>query len=367
MNGIRLRLTGLNFGQLFNRLKREDVSTQSVKRIDSRTLEVALEMSDYLKVKDYLHKFYKVEKIGYTGKRQFRNLLTQNIGYLIGIFIFAVFAIFSSSFVWQIEICGLETTPKNEIISALKTHNIAVGKTFNADITSIENQLLIELPTIADISIEKRGTTIVVSVSEKLVFSPTEFDPIISEYTGVIKSINISIGTSTVSAGDFVQKGDILVQPFIRSNDGNNISVRPVARIEFESQAVGVACVAKREAKLTYTGKTVKRSYYRIGKLKLSSIKQDKPFEFCEKVVYNKCVSKNCFLPIYLVTVEYREFNVEYIDHTFDQVKQRLIDESLANAQRNVVGEAGECNTQIMEVAGLYFATSTIMFTAIQT
>ena len=125
--------------------------------------------------------------------------------------------------------------------------------------------------------------------------------------------------------------------------------------------------MAKREAKLTYTGKTVKRSYYKIGKFQLSSIKQDKPFEFCEKVVYNKCVSRNCFLPLYLVTVEYREFNVEYIEHTFDQIKDRLVSESIANAQANLSGEAGECETQIVEVAGLYFATSTIIYTATQT
>ena len=365
MNGIRIRVTGLNLHNLFQRAKRDNISFYLTKSITNKTIEFSLDIQDYNKLKSYLDKFYKVQIIKRNGRLAIRELLVRNIGLVVGVFIMVLVAILSTQFVWKIEIYGLENTSRQTIIDALNKHSVRVGGSFNQDITTLENELLQELDSVADISILRKGTTIVVSVSEKLQFSPTTFDPIYSQYNGTITNIELSSGTSCVSVGDFVLKGDQLVLPFILDNMGREVSVRPVARITINAQVTAVSSCAQQEKVLRYTGKEETRSYYKLGKIKLSNIKNGKPFDFCEKIVYNQIVSRG-IIPLYKITITYKEYSIEYINHTLESVKQKLIDESVSLASQSVCGEIINTDSTIVTIAGIYYANTTITFVAIQ-
>ncbi|MBO4936859.1 MAG: sporulation protein YqfD [Clostridia bacterium] len=362
MSGIRLRITGLNFQHFFARARRENVGILSTKRIDTKTLEITLALADYPRIKDYLYKFFKVETIGYTGRRAIKPLIVKNIGLVIGIFIAILGALLSTQFVWRIEVYGLEATSRTTIITALDAHNVREGHSFNADITSLENSLLQQLDTIADISITKRGTTIIVSVSEKLVFSPTTFDPMYSDYTGIVQSIELSSGTLAVNSGDFVHKGDPLVLPFILDNDGREVSVRPVAKVTIMAQVTGVSSVASREKVITYTGREEIRSYYQLGKIKLKNTKTAKPFDFCDKIVYNQTITNGNLLPLYKVSIVYREYKIDYIERKLADIEKVITQESVAKAEQQVIGDAMTKETKVIEIADIYYATTTMTF-----
>src|SRR5699024_8221798 len=58
------------------------------------------------------------------------------------------------------------------------------------------------------------------------------FQPIVSDYDGMITHINLIQGTPNVKVGDIVQKGDVLVYPYVADGEGQVMPVLPRAEIK---------------------------------------------------------------------------------------------------------------------------------------
>ena len=126
--------------------------------------------------------------------------------------------VFSSSLVWDIRVEGNEKITDSEIVVALGEKGFQIGDFwFKLDLDKIEADLLDSNEKISWVNINRRGTVAYIKLLEKEETDKEEpkadrgYTNIIANCDCVIEEITVKSGTSVVSPGDVVKKGDILV------------------------------------------------------------------------------------------------------------------------------------------------------------
>ncbi len=125
---------------------------------------------------------------------------------IILLFIFGI-----SNFIWNIEIIGNTTIPKEEIIQELNDNGLKIGiLKQKVDSKEIINNIRLQRNDIAWIGINITGTNAIVEIVEADVkpeiVDENEYCNIVSDKDGVITKINVQNGTALVKEGDIVKK-----------------------------------------------------------------------------------------------------------------------------------------------------------------
>ncbi len=333
---MKYDLTGYNADNLIKTLINRKVKIYNLK-IKSRTqLSFEVDDKDCSKVKRYIANFKF--KQSFTKFKKLPRFLLANLGLVLGIFIGSIFFVFSSAFTWQIQVFGTVELSKSDIIKVLKQNNVKVGKINLISSEEIESILLNNYDRIAQVSVIKEGTAIIINLSEKLVYNEMEFQPIVAKSSGIITNINIITGTTNVKIGDFVNKGDVLVLPFNINADGTKVNVKPLAEISAKMFIVGKTEVNKVETKLVRTGKSKKSYQYKLKNLNLFSSKIKNSFALFETVVYNEHISG--LIPFNRKVTVFYELEPVQIENDLTLKKQENEQNSLNLARQNMF--AGE-------------------------
>ena len=130
------------------------------------------------------------------------------IGLLLTLFL-VIFGV--SNFVWNIEIIGNTTIPKEELLEQLNEYGLTLGKLKNEVKTKeIISQMRLHRDDIAWVGIKSVGTNMIVEVVEADkkpdIIDENEYCSIVSEKEGRITKINVQNGTALVKVGDIVTK-----------------------------------------------------------------------------------------------------------------------------------------------------------------
>ena len=339
---MKYELKGYNADNLIKTLVAKRVELYNIE-IKSRT-ELCFEIDDkhIKKVKRYIKNFKYKQSL--TKFKKLPSIFLVNLGLILGCFIGSIFYIFSSAFTWQIQVFGTEQLCKADIIKVLKENNIQTGKINLISSEEIESILLNNYDRIAQVSVIKQGTAIVINLSEKLVYIEEEFKPIKAVANGIITEIKIITGTTNIKVGDYVNKGDILVLPFNLNTNGEKVSVKPLAEIKAKMFVVGKTELNKVETKLVRTGKTVKINQYKIRNLNLFSSKIKNSFALFETVVYNENISG--LIPFNREVTVFYELKPKQVEFNLLENKEKIEQESLFLARKNLIaGEILEENT----------------------
>lgn len=136
-----------------------------------------------------------------------------------GLFFGAVFCVVVlfvlSNFIWIIEVDGNQKTQTNEILSVCKEMNIHIGipkRKINSGVQS--QKLLLNCPELSWASLNVEGSVLTVNVTER---KDSEKDKIKlpsnlkASQDGIIEKLDIVSGNPTVSVGQTVSKGEVLV------------------------------------------------------------------------------------------------------------------------------------------------------------
>lgn len=116
-----------------------------------------------------------------------------------------------SNFIWNIEITGITTINKEEIIESLTNDGLKVG-TLKSKINTKEiiNKLRLQRSDIAWVGIHLKGTNAIVEIVEADkkpdIIDENEYCNIISDKDGIVTKINVQNGTALVKEGDIVKK-----------------------------------------------------------------------------------------------------------------------------------------------------------------
>lgn len=330
---MKYDLTGYNADNLIKTLVSKKVKIYNLE-IKSRTeLSFEIDDKDVKKVKRYISNF-KFQK-SFTKLKKLPAIMLANLGLILGVFIGSILFVFASAFTWQIQVFGTEELSTNDIINVLKNNNVKVGKINLISSEEIETILLNNYDRIAQVSVIKEGTSIIINLSEKLVYNEVEFQAITAKASGIITDINIVTGTTNVKVGDFVNKGDILVLPFNVNADGTKVNVKPLAEISAKMFIVGKSELNKIETQLVRTGKSIKTYQYKFKNLNLFSGKTKNSFALFETVVYNENISG--LLPLNRDVSVIYELEQVQIENNLAESKQKVEQNSLNLARENLL------------------------------
>ena len=122
----------------------------------------------------------------------------------------------TSTYVWNIEIVGLENIEKNGLLVQLKEEGIDIGKRKNSiDTKKVISNIRLKREDISWMSIDMKGTNIIVTIVEAEkkpeIINENEYCNIIAKEKGIITKITADTGTLVAKVGDIVEKGDDLI------------------------------------------------------------------------------------------------------------------------------------------------------------
>lgn len=158
------------------------------------------------------------------------------IGVLVGAFVFALVVVVLSSFVWTIDVVGLETVSYSALMNTLRENGLYVG-TFKpkASFTVISRDTMLDIEDIGWMSINVLGTHASVEIKEKAKI------PQVDDYRvpanvkakcdGLILSINTMQGEALFEKGSAVVKDQMLVTSVVEDNLGRVKLVRADAQV----------------------------------------------------------------------------------------------------------------------------------------
>jgi len=333
---MKYDLTGYNLDNLIKILVQKKVKIYNLNFKSRTNLTFEIDDCDVKKVKRYIKNFKF--KQSFTKLKKLPSIMLANLGVILGCFIGSIFFIFASAFTWQIQVFGMEELSKSDIINVLEQNNVKTGKINLISSEEIENILLNNYDRIAQVSVIKQGTAIIINLSEKLVYKEEEFQPILAKSAGVITNIKVITGTTNVKVGDFVNVGDVLVLPFNLNSNGEKVSVKPHAEIQAKMFIIGKSELKKNEIKLVRTGNIKKEYIYKFKNFNLFSGKDKNSFALFETVVYNENVSD--LVPLSREVRVCYELCETQIENNLAEKQQENEEISLNSARKNLV--AGE-------------------------
>ena len=360
---VRIKVIGYNLDQLINKLQNNNIVIYNIERAENNVMFFSINFKALNKVKPLL-KNYEYH-IKYLGVANFKTWLKTNLAIILVVPIAVVLMVFSTQFTWKINIYGAEDDLNTQVIQILKDNDIAVGKFLPKDNKQIEQILLKQLPNVAQVSCITRGTSLIINISKKLVYTPESYEPIRAKFNGIVTSFSLVSGTMAVNIGDFVNKGDILVYPFTLNKAGEQVSVQPIAEIKAKAYIVGNSKLSASNIELLRTGKTYTTSSISILNKNLFSKKSSKPFDIYETSVYNEYISS--VLPIVKTKVTYYELDYVIVNYDLVAEKSRIEQESIDLAYINLPSnsEILDEKTTSLVINDTLYSTTTLTISTI--
>ena len=189
--------------------------------------------------------------------------------FAVGMAAFIALLYILSTFVWQVKIEGETAISHQQILQVAREEGIYplrwAPKLQGPE--QLAGKLVARLPDAAWVGVEKRGTTIVISVvdatkpDDGIAEGPSD---LVAKYDAVITHISAESGRPLVARHDRVKKGQVLVSGWI----GDEISGKAVASkgtikgLVWHEVQIASPLTRKQHA---YTGAANKRSYWVIG------------------------------------------------------------------------------------------------------
>ena len=352
-----INLKGVNIDRLLLNLNSKNIKLKNLKRKSHTELDFFISKSDYLSIEKYL-KDFDIQIVD-VGVKKIKAVAWSLIAVWLSIPIMVLCAFVCSNYIWKIEVNGLNKISRQQLNEILLEENVKVGSKKNLSVDKLEKALLSH-GEFAQVSCYYRGTTLFINLSEKLVFSPPEYEPIRANYNGIILDYTLKKGTINFIKGEFVKEGDILVYPYIYDKHGNKIKVEPDCEIKAKIYLNSTKTLHQKEIILSPSGKVKKHTNILFNNKKFS-YKKVQPFVFYEIKVYNKYISS--VLPFIKQTVLYYELVEKEKVNDLIALTPELELESKTECESLIKDEfemiSSSTNSQIID--NILFATTTIV------
>ncbi|NLY86403.1 MAG: sporulation protein YqfD [Tissierellia bacterium] len=329
---VIIRVEGLTLERLLNLAANHDIYLWDVKRINNIVLEMKSTTRGFKELKKIVKKVgCRVEIIGKTGFPFLLMKLKERKMWAAGFLLFWTIIFFLSSIIWKIDIIGNEQTPREEIISLLKSNNITTGKIkYSLDKESIKDLLLENYDYFSFVSVNIKGTKLTIEVKEQDL-PPEMVDKnypchIVAKKKGVIVKVVPKNGKAVVEKGKVVNPGEILISGIITSElGGETLLVHAEGEVLALTRYSSIVRepIVKNEEK--FTGRVFTQKGIKIGDKGIQFMKGEIPFENYREFVEEKSIINlekyDIDFPIKIVNHEYREVELREVKQNIDYLK----------------------------------------------
>lgn len=331
-NLSKVRIKGLNQERTISKIAKES-NLYNLNRIEKSISEFEVKNSDLKKVRSqFQSQGFEVEILSNNGFSPFLKRFCGNLGVLIAIVVSFVVYILQFGIIWQVKVFGTEVLNNNEITSYI-SQNFSKFKG-EIDTKQVEISLKENFKRISSVSVSIQGQSMVININES--FYPPEmegnFSAIYSDVDCKIVDVDLIQGTLAVAKGDIVQKGDILVYPYIIDSQGEKRDVKPEASIKAEVWLIGEIEHSDSYYQTYRTGKVLECNVISLFGLNIYSNTPKCDFESFECEESQDYLSKNNVLPLVLHKKIYFETKTELIEKSFEEVKEQKLQEAKQKA-----------------------------------
>lgn len=264
------------------------------------------------------------------------DLLKRKI-FIAGLILTVAFWIWSSHFIWDIDLVGNYQITEDIFDSFLKEESVYIGMPKNRlDIGLLEKQIRRQFSQITWTSVKLTGTRLEISIKEndapiiKEERKESSGRDLKSEYGGTIISMIVRNGVPMAKIGDTVEAGQLLVDGKVPvyNEDG---TIREYQYVDADADIILEHTITERETldswyiKKEYTGRSKKKYYLHIGN-KQWKLPENRPFFTYDTIIKESrpLILEKLSIPVYGVVCTHREYqNVEY-DYSRKEAEELL-------------------------------------------
>lgn len=307
----------------------------NIKREKSTFLYANVGIKDFKKLKEIARKTKC--KISIKEKKGFPFTLNKHRKrkiFLILLIAFFITLFVLANFIWNIEVVGTKNISKEEILEILKENGLSTGMLKNkVDTQKIINSIRLNRDDIAWVGIGITGTNATVKIVEAdlkpEIIDENDYCNIVSEKEGLIVKVTAKNGTPLVKKDDVVKKGSILIAGYI---EGKYTGTRYV---HSEGEVLAKVWYSKKnklelqKQEYKQTGKVEPKYSIRIKNFVINLYKTLPNFENYDTIIEEKKLKifSNFYLPIEIIKNTYYETELQEIEYTQEQAKEKLIQE----------------------------------------
>ncbi len=341
---VVIRVEGLSLEKFINLAISKGILLWGIKRIHYTAFTASVSIAGFRRLHSVTRKVrchVRIqEKRGFpfvVHRYQHRKML------LIGMFMFVVLLYGFSSFIWTVDVEGLETVSPQRIVDELATLGVRPGMYKRGiNILAIENKMRTNIPEVSWFSLEIRGARAIARIAEA-VLPPTMVDKsipanIVAKKDGIIHDMIVLEGEAVIKIGQTVQEGQLLVSGVI--DHPNTIGTRYVhamGQIMARTWYEGSVRLLLKEPLRERTGAKVELRYMELGNLKIFYQQEEIPFIHYDLVLREEpFFPKGQFLPVQVVVEEYYEVIEIQLDKDSEAVKKRMENLAWEDARKKV-------------------------------
>lgn len=334
-NETKFRISGLNQEKVLNDLSKK-IPLFEIDRKAKNDTTFKCSYFDHKKVEKILkNKNVKIEAVSHGGFAHKLKKASTCWGLIVAVVLSTVLYFLQSNFVLAYEVTGVDKLSQTEVVEFLKS---SFPHTKNRlDTKSVEVGLVDKFHEISFASCMIKGQTLIVNIKEKLL--PDEmygdFAPLVAKKDGKITKIDLISGTLCVKVGDFVRKGDKLVEPYTIDTSGQIKKVEAKAEICADIYNEGSVDHYEKYIETKRTGKVVAQNEITLFGLLIYTFKEQHNFKMFEVETENVNLVKNLFLPFKMKKTYIYETVENVIETKFEDVKDQFIEKAKQKALEN--------------------------------
>lgn len=284
----------------------------------------------------------KIEQIKHKGWKKKLKYFLKKWGIIAGILCGIIFYFLQYAFIFRVDVWGCQNIQQQEIVKFINEQLPSNFKS-SIDTNMLEIKLKENFKQISSVSVAIIGQSLVININEAILPEEMqdEFEPIVSMYDGLITQINLIQGTLNVKVGDIVQKGDILVYPYINDAEGEIMPVLPKAEIKADVWISEDEIFYEYQIKQERTGRKIEQWNITLFGLEIYSNINNNIFENYESEKTSFYLTKNNILPfVYNKTTFYETKTIEIIqsfEEEKDKVFEKLRQKTLISVSKNEI------------------------------
>lgn len=350
---VRVAVEGYYIERFINICKNEKIAVWNLKRNNDVKLFLNVGLKDYRRILKVAKKTKCKVKI--QRKRGVPFVLNRyKKRKIFGILLMLLIAttIFSSNFIWNIEVRVENDEKVDNIVQDLEEMGLKTGEwKSKVNIKDVISKVRLKRQDIAWMGIELKGTNAIVKIAKAKekpqILDENEYCNIVSDKTGVITKISAQNGTAVVKVGDTITKGTPLINGWL---EGKYTGLRYVhAKGEIEAKVWHT-----RSTKVEYnqvikegTGNEENKYSIKFNNFKINLQKKLSKFEIYDTITSeNKLkIFSDFYFPIAIEKTTYKEQKEKNITYTPEEAKnigivqlQKELDGEIENKE-NIVNK----------------------------
>lgn len=334
---VRIRVWGLSPERFMNLCSSHNILIWDIEK-DGDVFSMCVSINGFKQLRPIARKTKtRVAILQRYGLPFFMPLLKKRKIFVLGLLLCISFWIFSSYFIWDIELSGNYRITEELFLSYLKQNRVTVGmRKKELDIESLEKEIRRQFPEVTWTSARLDGTRLVIQIKENdaptapNVHEDAGGKDLVAPYDGTIVSMVVRSGVPQVSIGDEVTAGTVLVEGKVPvyQEDGTVREYQYVAsdgeiwmKHELNHQETLPFDYIRKE----YTGRTKVKYFLRILDWELK-LDEERPFALYDSVIREKVplVFEKLSVPVLAGSITHREYlNVEHT-YSAEQAKEEL-------------------------------------------